>query len=135
MWQILGREYFLLPYPWEAPKRLILNRVKDSYSFKNRADLSINCGASENLLTEITNNKSENITFNVVYRPPRGDIDVCENYFKNIFFKDDVISKTILLVEILKELLNCILRIICVWSSSLFCSIWVCISFAKLLFL
>ena len=71
--------------------------VKDSCSFKKRDDLSINSEAIESLSIEITNNESKNIIFNVVYRPPDGDIDVCENYFKNIFFKDNVIRKNILL--------------------------------------
>ena len=67
--------------------------VKDSYSFNKRDDLSINSVAIQSLSFEITNNESENIIFNVVYRPPYGDIYVCENYFKNIFFKDNVIRK------------------------------------------
>ena len=67
--------------------------VKDSYSFNKRDDLSINSVAIQSFSIEITNNESENIIFNVVYRPPYGDVDVCENYFKNIFFKDNVIRK------------------------------------------
>ena len=68
---------------------------KDSYSFKRRDDLSINCEAIGSLSFEITNNNSKNIIFNVVYRPPDSDIYVCENYFKNIFSKDNVISKNV----------------------------------------
>ena len=71
--------------------------VKDSCSFKKRDDLSINSEAIESLSIEIKNNEYKNIIFNVVYWPPDGDIDVCENYFKNIFFKDNVIRKNILL--------------------------------------
>ena len=37
------------------------------------------------------------IIFNIVYRLSDGDIDVCENYFKNFFFKDNLIRKNILL--------------------------------------
>ena len=48
--------------------------VKDSYSFNKRDDLSINSVAIQSLSIEITNNESENIIFNVVYRPPYGDI-------------------------------------------------------------
>ena len=51
--------------------------VKDSYSFKKSSHshiLSITCEAIESLSIEI-NNESKN----VVYRPPDGDIDVCEN--------------------------------------------------------
>ena len=71
--------------------------VKDSYSFKQRDDLSINCEAIKSLSIEITNNQSKNAVFNVVCRSPNGDIDFCKNYFKNIFFKDNVISKNILI--------------------------------------
>ena len=71
--------------------------VKDSYSFKNRDDLNINSGAIESLSIEITNNDSENTVFNVVYQPLDSDIDVCENYFKDIFFKDNVVGKYILI--------------------------------------
>ena len=46
--------------------------------------------------TEITNNETKNIIFNVVYRPPDGDIDVCET-FKNILFKENLVNKNILL--------------------------------------
>ena len=42
-------------------------------------------------------NESQNIIFNVGYRPPYGDINVCENYFENIFFKYDVMRKNMLL--------------------------------------
>ena len=65
--------------------------------FKNRDDLSINSEAIESLSIEITHNESKNIIFNVVYRLLDVDIDVCENYFKNIFFEDNVIRKNILL--------------------------------------
>ena len=71
--------------------------VKDSYSFKQRDDLSINCEAVKSLSIEITNNQSKNAVFNVVCRSPNEDIDFCKNYFKNIFFKDNVISKNILI--------------------------------------
>ena len=57
----------------------------------------INSEATESLSVEITHSESKNIIFNAVYRPVDGDIDVCENYFKNIFFKDNVIRKNILL--------------------------------------
>ena len=39
--------------------------VKDSYSFKNRDDLSINTEAIESLSIEITHNESKNIIFNL----------------------------------------------------------------------
>ena len=34
----------------------------------------------------------------VVYRPSDGDVDVCEFYFKNILFKDNVVNKNISLM-------------------------------------
>ena len=43
------------------------------------------------------NNEPKNIIVNVAYRLPDSDIDVCENYFQNIFFEDNLIRKYILL--------------------------------------
>ena len=43
------------------------------------------------------NNEPKNIIVNVVYRLPDSDIYVCENYFQNIFFEDNLIRKYILL--------------------------------------
>ena len=40
--------------------------VKDSYSFKNRDDRSINSEANESLSIEITHNESKNIIFNTI---------------------------------------------------------------------
>ena len=45
------------------------------------------------------NNEPKNIIVNVVYRLPDRDIDVCENYFQNIFFEDNLIRKYILLAR------------------------------------
>ena len=75
----------------------LLYLLKIHIFFKKRDDLSINSEAIESLLIQITNNESKNIIFNVLYRPPDRDIDVCENYFKDIFFKDNVRGKNILL--------------------------------------
>ena len=47
------------------------------------------------LSLEIRNNESKKIISNVVYRP-LDDVDVCGNYFMNIFFKENVIRKNIL---------------------------------------
>ena len=69
--------------------------AKDSYSFKNRDDLRINSEGIESLSLEIRNNESKKIISNVVYRPLDG-VDVCGNYFMNIFFKENVIRKNIL---------------------------------------
>ena len=74
--------------------------VKDLYSFKKEMILALSEKRLIDILsTEITNNESKTFIYNVVYLPPDGYIDVCENYFKNIFFKNNVISKNILLAE------------------------------------
>ena len=56
------------------------------------------CEAIESLF-EITNSgsKNKNIIFNIFYRTPGANIDVCENQLKNTFFEDNVIRKNILL--------------------------------------
>ena len=33
----------------------------------------------------------------MIYRPPNGDIETCENYFKNLFAKNDTVNKHIVL--------------------------------------
>ena len=77
---------------------VLLYLLKIHILFKKRDDLSINCEAIESFSIEIGNNESKNSIFNVVYRPPDGDEDVCDiDYSKNIFFKNNVISKNILL--------------------------------------
>ena len=51
----------------------------------------------ESFSFEIKSNKVIQIILNVVYRPLDGDIDVCENYFKDIFIKDNVINTNVLI--------------------------------------
>ena len=70
-----------------------LYSLKIHILLKERDDLSINSEAIESLSIEITNSESKNIIFNVVYRPSDGDINVCESYLKNIFFKGNVTRK------------------------------------------
>ena len=70
-----------------------LYSLKIHILLKERDDLSINSEATESLSIEITNSESKNIIFSVVYRPSDGDINVCESYFKNIFFKGNVTRK------------------------------------------
>ena len=48
--------------------------VKESVFCKTRQDLSIKCDANESLCLQITNEKSKNITLNLTYRPPNGDV-------------------------------------------------------------
>ena len=52
-------------------------------SFKSRQDLGINSEVAESLSIEILNKKCKNVILNTIYRPPNGDIETCENYFKN----------------------------------------------------
>ena len=33
----------------------------------------------------------------MIHRPPNGDIETCENYFKNLFAKNDTVNKHIVL--------------------------------------
>ena len=54
-------------------------------------------GALESLRIEISNKKCKNIILNTIYRPPNGDIETCENYFKNLFAKNDTVNKHIVL--------------------------------------
>ena len=58
--------------------------VHELFCYTKRNDLCINCEAIESLSIEIRNNNGKNIIFNIVYRPPDGDLEVCENYFQSI---------------------------------------------------
>ena len=61
--------------------------VHESFSFKRRQDLGINSKAVESLSIEIC----KNIILNTIHRSPNGDIETCENYFKNHFTKNDTV--------------------------------------------
>ena len=37
--------------------------------------------------------------FNVVYRPPDGDLNVCETFFKKILSNSTTVNKTVFLAE------------------------------------
>ena len=56
-------------------------------------------GALESLRIEISNKKCKNIILNTIYRPPNEDIEICENYFKNLFTKNDTMIKYIVLAS------------------------------------
>ena len=71
--------------------------VHESLTFKRQQDLSINLEAVESLIIEILNKKCKNVILNTVYRPFNGDIETCENYFKNLFAKNDTVNKHIVL--------------------------------------
>ena len=51
----------------------------------------------ESLSISILNKKCKNIILNTIYRPPNGDIKICENHFKNLFAKNDTVNKHIVL--------------------------------------
>ena len=59
--------------------------------------MGINLEAVESLSIEILNKKRKNIVFNTTYRPLNKDIEICENYFKNLFAKNDTVNKHIVL--------------------------------------
>ena len=58
----------------------------------------INCEAIESLSIEINNNDDKIIIFNnIVYRPPVGDLEVCENYFQSILSNNSIKNKSVIL--------------------------------------
>ena len=71
--------------------------VHESLCYTKRNDLYINCEAIESLSIEIRNNDGKNIIFNIVYRPPDGDLEVCENYFQSILSHNSIRNKNVIL--------------------------------------
>ena len=65
--------------------------------YTKRNDVCINCEAIESLSIEIRNNDGKNIIFNIVYRPPDGDLEVCENYFQSILSHNSIRNKNVIL--------------------------------------
>ena len=61
--------------------------IQNSLLCKLCNDLSINCEDIESLSIEILNSLTRNIIFNVIYRPPNGNLNVCETFFKKNPFK------------------------------------------------
>ena len=61
--------------------------------------MSIDSEAVESLSIEILNKKCKNIILNTICRPPNGDTETCENYFQNLFAKNDTVKKHIVLVS------------------------------------
>ena len=59
--------------------------------------MGINSEALESLSIEILNKKCKNIILNTIYRSTNGDIETCENYFKNLFAKNGTVNKHIVL--------------------------------------
>ena len=73
--------------------------IRDSFLYKLRNDLSINCEDIESLSIEILKSPTRNIIFNAIYRPPNGDSKVCETFFKNILSDSTTVNKTFFLAE------------------------------------
>ena len=71
--------------------------VHESLSLKRRQDLGTNSEAVESLSIEILNKKCKNTILKTIYRHPNGDIETCENYFKNLFAKIGTENKHIVL--------------------------------------
>ena len=72
--------------------------MHESLCYTKRNDLCINCEAVESLSIEISNNNVKNIIFNIVYRPPGGDLEVCENNFQSILSNNSIRNKSVILV-------------------------------------
>ena len=62
--------------------------IHESFNYKVREDLSINCDATDSLYIDIYNRKTRNIIFNVVYRPPNGGLKIGEQFCKDLFSKN-----------------------------------------------
>ena len=71
--------------------------VHESLCYTKQVNFCINCEAIENLSVEISNNDVKNIIFNIVYRPPDGDLEVCENYFQSILSHNSIRNKNVIL--------------------------------------
>ena len=71
--------------------------ICDSLWYKLHNDLSINCEDIESLSIEILKNQTRNIIFNVAYRPPDGDLNVCETFFKKILSDSTTVNRTFFL--------------------------------------
>ena len=70
--------------------------IHNSSNFKNKPDLSTNCGDIESLALEIISEKTRNTIVSVLYRPPNGHFEHSENLLtntknsnKNVFITGD----------------------------------------------
>ena len=59
----------------------------------------MNCEDIESLSIEILNIQTRNIIFDVVYRPPDSDFNVCEPFFKKILSDSTTVNKTFFLAS------------------------------------
>ena len=71
--------------------------MHESLCYTKRNDLCINCEAIESLSIEIRNNNVKNIIFNIVYRPPDGDLEVCKSYFHSILSHNSIRNESAIL--------------------------------------
>ena len=69
----------------------------ESLCYTKRNDLCINCEVIETLSIEIHNNDGKNIIFNIVYRPPDGDLEVFKNCFQSILSHNSIRNKDVIL--------------------------------------
>ena len=67
--------------------------AQESLSFKRRQDLGINSEAVKSRSIEISNKKCKDIILHTIYRPLNGNIETCENYFRNLLAKNDTVNK------------------------------------------
>ena len=62
--------------------------IHKDFEFKIRNDLSINCKDVESLGVELLHDKTKNTLFNVLYRPPNGQIETFENFLRHLFHEN-----------------------------------------------
>ena len=59
-----------------------------------RSGLSMNCEDIKSLSIEILNSQTRNIIFNVIYRPPNDDLNICETFLKKILSNSTAVNKS-----------------------------------------
>ena len=64
-----------------------------------RSGLSINCEDIKSLSIEILNSQTRNIIFNVIYRPPNDDLNICETFLKKILSNSTAVNKSFFLLQ------------------------------------
>ena len=62
--------------------------IQKDFEFKIRNDLSINCKDVESIGVELLHDKKKNTLFNVLYRPPNGQIETFENFLRHLFHEN-----------------------------------------------
>ena len=74
--------------------------ILDSFLHKIREDLSMNCDDIESLSTEMIKDHSKNITLNIVYRPPDGDLRITETFLRKILSENIKANNTFFLAGV-----------------------------------